>query len=71
MAGSFSFTGLYRSRELGLYRLFATDLSRAVVLLLPRRTVVVTPASPEAFVEHLERHLSGFAPDAAPPLVPS
>jgi hypothetical protein len=48
--GLFSFTGLYRNKALGMYRLFATDISRSVVLLLPRRTVVVTPSSPEDFV---------------------
>lgn len=48
--GLFSFTGLYRNKALGMYRLFATDISRAVVLVLPRKTVVVTPASPEDFV---------------------
>ena len=48
--GLFSFTGLYRNKALGTYRLFATDVSRAVVLVLPRRTVVVTPGSPEDFV---------------------
>lgn len=48
--GLFSFTGLYRNKALGTYRLFATDISRAVVLVLPRRTVVITPASPEDFV---------------------
>jgi hypothetical protein len=48
--GLFSFTGLYRNKALGTYRLFATDISRAVVLVLPRRTIVVTPGSPEDFV---------------------
>jgi len=48
--GLYSFTGLYRNAALGRYRLFATDLSRAVVLVLPKRTIVVTPESPEAFV---------------------
>ena len=48
--GLFSFTGLYRNKTLGMYRLFATDISRAVVLVLPRRTIVVTPKSPEDFV---------------------
>ncbi len=52
-AGLYSFTGWYRSRALGRYRLFATDLSRAVVLSRLRQVVVVTPADPHAFIEHL------------------
>ena len=53
-AGLFGYTGLYRNGRLGTYRLFATDPARAVVLVIPRRTIVVTPASPAAFVEHLQ-----------------
>jgi len=33
-AGLFSFTGLYQSKALGRYRLFATDFSRSVVMVL-------------------------------------
>lgn len=51
--GLFSFTGLYRSRALGRYRLFATNISQSVVLVLPQRVVLVTPAAPQAFIEHL------------------
>jgi hypothetical protein len=54
-AGLFSFTGLYRREGLGRFRLFATDLSRSVVLETADRVVVVTPASPEAFVSHVHR----------------
>jgi hypothetical protein len=49
--GLFSFTGLFYSKRLGRYRLFATDISRSVVLILPARVVVITPAEPEAFIE--------------------
>jgi hypothetical protein len=59
-AGLFSFTGLYQSPMLGRYRLFATDLAQSVVLVLPKRVVVVTPAVPRAFVDHL-RHLFPLA----------
>jgi hypothetical protein len=52
-AGLFSYTGLYQRRNLGRYRLYATDLSAAVVLTWSHRTVVVTPAAPVDFVEHL------------------
>lgn len=53
--GLFAFTGLYYNKRLGRYWLFATDISRAVVLVLPRRVVVVTPADPQAFIKQL-RH---------------
>lgn len=41
---------LFYNRALGRYRLFATDPKRAVVMLLPARTVVVTPEDPDAFI---------------------
>lgn len=53
-AGLYAFTGLYRSSTLGRFRLFATDIRHAVVLVLPGRVVVVTPATPHAFVEYLK-----------------
>jgi len=53
--GLFAFTGLYQNKEIGRYRLFGTDLSRSVVLVLQTRTVVVTPATPDDFIEHLRR----------------
>ena len=71
--GLFSFTGLFYSRSLGRYRLFATDFSRSVVLTLPRRVVVVTPASPHAFVAHLHSLFPGaeasLPPAAYPPAI--
>lgn len=54
-AGLLSFTGLYQNPTLGRYRLFATHFARAVVLVLPQRVVVVTPAAPHAFIEYLHR----------------
>jgi hypothetical protein len=55
--GLFVFAGWYRNRRLGVYRAFATDPARAVVLTLPRRKIVITPADPEGFVRALEsRH---------------
>lgn len=53
--GFFSITGLYWSKRLGLYRAFVTDLRRTVVLRYTgrRRTVVVSPSSPEEFVQAL------------------
>jgi hypothetical protein len=58
-AGLFGFTGLYQSRQLGPFRLFATDLTHSVVLVLPQRTVVVTPAAAEAFVAHIQHVFPG------------
>lgn len=49
--GAFSITGFYWSKPLGLYRAFVTDLRRTVVLRFARRTVVVSPSSPEEFVQ--------------------
>ena len=51
--GLFSFTGLYRSRPLGNYRAFVTDLNRTVVLRFVNRTVVVSPGDPGAFAAGL------------------
>lgn len=52
--GLFSFTGIYQNERLGTYRLFATDGKYSVVLVLPGRVVVVTPADPQAFVQHMQ-----------------
>ena len=54
-AGLFSFSGVYRSRKLGRYRLFATDPENAVILVRASGTVVVTPADPDAFIEAVRR----------------
>ena len=56
--GLYSFTGVFRNRQLGRYRAFVTDLHRTVVLCFPGRTMVVSPADPPAFVEEL-RPLAG------------
>ena len=55
--GLFSFSGWFYSRRLGRYRLFATNLSRSVVLVLPARVVVITPAEPVVFIEHVRQSL--------------
>jgi hypothetical protein len=60
--GLYSFTGLYQNRTLGRFRLFGTDLKRAVVLNLERRVVVVTPADPDAFVAYLEQLFPAVRP---------
>lgn len=49
--GFFSFSGWFANRQLGRYRLYATDVPRSVVLTFDqRRPVVVTPGSPARFV---------------------
>lgn len=52
--GLFSFTGWFRNKPLGIYRAFVTDTHRTVVLRLAKRTLVVSPADPEAFVRDVE-----------------
>ena len=52
--GLFGFTGLFRNDQLGRYRAFATDVSRAVVLRFPVKTIVVTPDNPQKFVDALQ-----------------
>jgi hypothetical protein len=51
--GFFSITGFYWSKTLRTYRAFVTDPRQAVVLRYERRTVVVSPGDPEAFVREL------------------
>jgi hypothetical protein len=52
--GLFSFTGIFYSKALGRYRMFATDPNRFVVIVLLGRTIVVSPADPEAFIHAVE-----------------
>lgn len=54
--GLFSFSGWYRSKRLGIFRAYVTDLNRTVVLTFPRRKIVLSPDRPEAFVEALRHH---------------
>jgi len=49
--GLFSFTGIYRNRELGTYRAFVTDLEHTVVLTFPDRKIVLSPANTGDFVD--------------------
>jgi hypothetical protein len=51
--GLFSLTGIYWSRALGRYRMFATDPKKFVGMVLPSRKIVVTPADPDAFVQEI------------------
>ena len=51
--GAFSFTGFYYNKRLGSYRAYVTDPRRAVVLCYANRRVVLSPATPEDFVNDL------------------
>lgn len=53
--GLFSFTGWWWSRRLGRFRAFVTDLRLNVVLRFADRTVVLSPAEPEEFVQTVLR----------------
>jgi len=64
--GLFSFCGWFRNKKLGLYRLFATDPKRCVVLKFGPRTVVVTPDKPEEFVNEIRRRAHSFTTPQAP-----
>ncbi|KEF41615.1 MAG: hypothetical protein ER33_10630 [Cyanobium sp. CACIAM 14] len=59
--GLFCFCGWFYNPRLGRYRLFATDWRKAVVLQFTDHVAVVSPASPQAFVDHLHRILPGVA----------
>jgi hypothetical protein len=54
-------SGLYSNKTLGHYRLYATDIHNAVVIVLPNRTLVITPESPQALLAFL-KHSSGRYP---------
>lgn len=51
--GFFSVTGLYQNKLLGRYRAFVTDPVQAVVLVLPERVIVISPADPPELLEEL------------------
>ncbi len=53
--GLFSFSGWFRNKQLGTYRAYITDHSRAVVLRYSNRIVVVSPGDPERFVRDVMR----------------
>ncbi|MES2922619.1 MAG: PH domain-containing protein [Verrucomicrobiota bacterium] len=52
--GGFSFTGWYWSKSLGPFSAYVTDLDRTVALRFDKRTVVVSPDTPEDFVKNLD-----------------
>jgi hypothetical protein len=56
--GLFCFSGLFRNKQLGYYRAYATDPKSAVVLKLADKVVVVTPDNPTAFVAQITNSIS-------------
>jgi hypothetical protein len=53
--GLFGFTGLFRNRKLGNYRVFGTDPKRCVVLRFGDRIVIVTPENPAEFADAIAK----------------
>lgn len=64
--GLLSFTGWFRNKKLGVYRLFATDPKRSVVLKFRSRTLVITPDQPAEFVAEALRRKPGGEPPRIP-----
>jgi hypothetical protein len=60
--GLFSVSGIYRNATLGRYRAYVTDPANAVVLRFPSKTVVLSPAGPEAFAKELEAVRNALRP---------
>lgn len=54
--GMFSFTGIFRNKKLGVYRVFANNLRNIVVLRLSGRVVVISPDQPEEFVRNIKQY---------------
>ena len=51
VGGLFCFCGRFRNKKLGAYCAYATDPKRSVVLKFRDKTVVVSPESPDDFVD--------------------
>jgi hypothetical protein len=49
--GAFGYIGWFRNSTLGMFRVWATDRHRTVVLKISGRTVVISPDNGERFVE--------------------
>jgi hypothetical protein len=62
VGGVFGFLGRYRNSTLGVYRSFATDHHRTVVLDFEGERVVVTPDDPEEFLRSV-RAAAHLPPD--------
>ena len=55
--GLFSFSGFYYSKSIGHFRAFATDLANPIVLRFEKRTLVISPSEPEAFVQNVRTYI--------------
>jgi len=51
--GLYSFTGYFSNKTLGDYRALVTDPALSVILRFPTEIVVVSPDSPETFVQNI------------------
>jgi hypothetical protein len=51
--GLFCFSGYFRSKKFGYFRPFVTNLKSCVVIRTAQKTVVVSPAEPEALIAAL------------------
>ena len=49
--GLFSFTGFYWNKQIGHYKAYVNDLNRTVVVRTKKRTAVLSPDDPQAFVD--------------------
>lgn len=49
--GLFSFTGFYWNKQIGHYKAYVNDLNRTVVVRTKKRTAVLSPDDPKAFVD--------------------
>ncbi len=63
--GFFCFAGWFRNSKLGVYRAYATDAKRAVVLRFLDKTIVVTPDNPEKFVQEIQQTAASQNPDVS------
>jgi hypothetical protein len=54
--GLFAFSGWFWNRQLGRFRMCATDLAHTVVLRFQDRIWVITPDRPEAFARALTEY---------------
>jgi len=63
--GVFAMSGWYFNRRLKLYRAYATDPTRAVVLLVGKRKIVITPHDPQQFIARARTFIKTAAYEAA------
>ncbi len=52
--GLFGYYGLFRTEKLGKCTWYVTDRSRAVVIVTPAKTVLVSPADPDSFISAVQ-----------------